>query len=294
MANLIKQAPAPATTKKETPQEEFARFRREELAANGDISPLQKMTEDRDGTTASKKRIKEIWSKPASELLAMPRSPLMIDIGANLPHVMGGQSLVMDEATAQAAVEAGNKFFGQHQLDDESHDKVVAYISVHSDADSRIDVTNPQTWERAYERLTELGVINHEVEPPAPTQVEQTIAGLKADEFRTEVEQRWFAIWEDTWNPWLDSMAQTWSFYPSKLQSRAAIDLLLKLESYGDGRFDECRRRLTASGVFKPGMLTPLEKLESRVDAGEFGDLSTQMGKQRYAAAFNRVKFGSE
>jgi hypothetical protein len=112
-------------------------------------------------------------------------------------------------------------------------------------------------------------------------------------EFRDDAEARWYSLWEDTWNQWLDSMMQTWGFSPTKSQAYAAIELLMKLEQFGDDRFNEARRRLTKSGTFKSGMLTPLEQLDEEVEAGKFGDLGTPMGKQRYAQAFNRIKFGN-
>jgi len=313
LQQLNNQKPAPNKAVKETPAQEFDRIKREHddqfVTIEVPTSAYEKSISGRATKQIEVSRadyenrmgiagLRKIWACSPDKLQSMAENPRMrldmVDSCARWP--LTSTPFEMTEESAEKISQQAKDFFDSTDLADDNRNRVVLFVGLNSDADSRIDVTNPEIWQVAHDRLQFLGAMKPEAEsqPTQPTQVEQTIAELNADEFRTEAEQRWFAIWEDTWNSWLDSMAQTWGFYPSKTQSRAAIDLLLKLESYGDGRFDECRRRLTMSGVFKPGMLTALEQLESRVDAGEFGDLSTQMGKQRYAAAFNRVKFGSE
>ena len=308
MQSLLNQKPAEAKVRKETPAEEFARMAREEQdqfvtvevattpyerAQTGQATRLvqvdRKSYEDKHGITG----LRQIWAKTPEEIQTISNNPVervkMVDPLAQFPRT--SVPVEMSDENAEKFAQQAQAFLASKNLSADDRDRLILFVAINADSNSTIDVSNPEIWNIAYRRLIELGCISSEPNQStlAPTRPEPS-----ADDLYTDAEHKWLSIFSDVWGSWLDSMAQTWSFYANTDQQRAAIDLLIKLEQYGDDRFNECRRRLTQSGVFKQGMLTPLEQLELRVEAGEFGSLDTQAGKQRYAAAFNRLKFGGE
>jgi hypothetical protein len=287
MQSLRNQKPAPNGVKPETNAECFARMRREELASTGDISSYQLAVEDKDGTSSVKAGLRRIWSQSSEALRAMidDQNPMtrvhMIDTGLRLPTASSPIELSPENialATSQA-----ESFLESKNLSEDDGQRLIAFVGIHMDANHYLDILNPRTWSMALSRLVELGVISTETPAQVQTEVEETISKLKADAFRDEAERQWFATFENIWLEWLDSMGKAWNFYPNQMQQRKALDLRMKLESYGDGRFDECRRRLTKSGVFQPGMLDGHEQLAERYEAG--------MSQQDYTREFTRLQF---
>ena len=310
LQQLNNQKPAPSKTRQETPAEEFARLAREEqenfVQVSRPATAYEKAIDGRDTVTISVPRkqyedkygitgLRQIYSKSPSELQAMSNNPVervkMVDPLAQFPRT--STPVEMTEENATKFTLQAQAFLDSKNLSADDRDRLILFVAINADSNSTIDVSNPEIWNIAYRRLIELGCISSD-EPNQSTLAPTREPEPSADDLYTDAEHKWLSIFSDVWGQWLDSMAQTWSFYANTDQQRAAIDLLIKLEQYGDDRFNECRRRLTQSGVFKQGMLTPLEQLELRVEAGEFGSLDTQAGKQRYAAAFNRLKFGGE
>lgn len=216
--------------------------------------------------------LRKAWSRDSETIQTMAGKPMervkMIDDGVRWP-LSSTPPEMTDENVAKFTNQA-KAFLDSKNLSPEDFNRIVLFVGIQADSNSLIDVLNPEIWSIAYQRLQQLGCLTSEptrTEVPIQPQVEQSDT-LSADEFRTDAEARWYSIWEDSWNQWLDSMAQAWSFYPNRAQAHAAIDLLIKLESYGNDMFNECRRRLTASGVFKPGMLTDDELLAEKFEKG--------------------------
>lgn len=263
-----------------------------EKAISGQATKLVEIPRDSYEKRYGISDLRKAWSQSIADIQVQANIPLerlkMVDSAARWPRL--ATPIEMTEANAAKAMQNAAAFLDSKGLQGEDRDKVLLFTAYCCDSDSTIDILNPEIWSIGHSRLQQLGVlsVSEQPTPEAPIQTQEP----SLTEFRDDAEARWYSLWEDTWNQWLDSMMQTWGFSPTKSQAYAAIELLMKLEQFGDDRFNECRRRLTKNGVFKPDMFTDDERLSNRVDAGEF-DLTTPMGKQHYAAAFNRVKFGN-
>jgi hypothetical protein len=267
-------------------------MRREELAANGDLSPLQRAIEDRDGTSVLKDKLRSVWGQSIEQIQAQVDQPMtkvyMIDPGANLPL---GQSIVIDESTSAAAVQAGNAFFeSTPSLDDVSRDKVVLYLAVHSDADSRIAITSVATWGRAYQRLSELGVIGVEAQE-TPAEMHQQIDTLSADALKEVAESDYIL---NHAGPLFTSLmgycASQFQFYPSDDQKYALVSYVVEhgLQCLNHESWNIARRSLVKSGVWPAHCLTADESLAERIQNNEF-NLETESGRRAYMVAKNKL-----
>jgi hypothetical protein len=221
-------------TESQKNQDEFSRIKREhdaefiqvrrpateyEQAINGLDSVVEEIPrvafEQKMGIPATK----AIWQKPISEIYKMPQTPLMIDMMSALPHTADGTSLTEDES-AQAARQAGNTVC--EQLDSESRDKVAAYVIVHFQADPRVDIRSVATWQRAVQRLQELGCLGQTQERTQPPTAEPS-----ADSLKTAAEDDWYYNrLNPLWDAFLDHLAQKFNFYPNENQKRAFLDFV--------------------------------------------------------------------
>jgi hypothetical protein len=259
-----------------------------EKAISGQATKLVEMSRDSYEKRYGISDLRKTWNQSIADIQVQANLPLerlkMVDSAARWLRL--ATPIEMTEENAAKAMQNAAAFLDSKGLQGEDRDKVLLFTAYCCDSDSTIDILNPEIWSIAYQRLQQLGVLSVSEQPtPEAQDLEAPTSEPSLTEFRDAAEERWYSLWEDTWNSWCDSMAQTWGFYPNEAQAHKAIDLLMKLESYGDDKFNEARRRLTKSGVFKSGMLTEDELLAERFETG--------MSQAEFARERNRIKYGN-
>lgn len=257
-----------------------------ERAISGQATKLVEMPRDSYEKRYGISDLRKLWSLSVEDIQAKANDPMtrirMVDGTVRWPRT--SSPIERTPENIEKASQQAETFLEPLGLTDDEKVKVILFVCYAADGNSFVDIMSPDVWRVGYERLQQLGIIqsgSEQAQAEAPIQIQEP----SLTEFRTDAEARWYSIWEQDFNGWLDSMARAWSFYPTKAQAYAAIDRLMTLESYGSDRFNEARRRLTKDGTFRLGMLTEDEQLAEKFEKG--------MSSAEYAQAFNRIKYGN-
>jgi hypothetical protein len=182
----------------------------------------------------------------------------------------------------------GEAFFERHpELSGESRNKILVYVGLSSDSDSRVDVLDPRIWSIACERLLELGAISDE-RTLQPVQQPTKPKELSADEELKVANAAWFSMFESVWLDWLRSLKENFGFEPTREQQFAAVKMLERIGTDGPA-WDRTRIALGRTGVF-PKLLTSDDLL---VEAMDGMDLSTPQGRERFHRAKNQTLYST-
>jgi len=246
------------------------------------ISVPRKQYEDKMGITG----VRQVWSQSAETLVAMEadKNPLtrikMIDPGARLPLTPDGKPLEMNEETFTKVTEQAHAFARSHNLTNQEFAKVVLFVGVHHDGDSRTDVLNPEIWGITLGRLTSLGCIRSQSQPQeTPLEALEPPADILREQAETDYLEKSAG---PLWSAFLDYLARTFNFYPSEKQSRWMIDFVVDhgLQCLDPESWQTARRAAVRSQVLPDTCLDADDRL--CIDLERI-DTSTPQGRAEFA-----------
>jgi hypothetical protein len=176
-------------------------------------------------------------------------------------------------------------------LSETAAQKVLIYLAVNGEVTRtepdgksyQIDGSQMTTWVRATRRLNEIGIFT----PEDFSEVQEQELTVKpfdppAEDFLASAHNQFFAMFEETWNAWLDSLKKEWGLELTLAQKEKALTLLERL-GCAPTAWDECRINLSKANII-PYSLTPLEILGERYSQGK-------MSREDFVRESNAIRF---
>lgn len=292
---------APAHKRELTPQEEWDKIKAEHeaefITLEVATTPYEKSITGKDTKTIEVDRksyeskmgiteLRKIWSSSVAEVQKMVEDtdPLvrvkMIDPLVNFPKTIDGKSVPMTDENVQRAMEQGQAFLDSKNLSEEDKGRLALFVGIASDSNSLIDITNPEIWQIAYDRLQSLEVIKQ------TTQTPQRVPDQSADELKEVAERDYLENQAGPlWSSLMDYFAQSFQFHPNDLQKKALIDYVVDhgLSVLSHESWNVARRTLCKSGVIPDHCRTSDELLAEKFEKG--------MSREDYIREYNRIHF---